>query len=375
MSGDPLPTPSEFIKAELERHQMLPSDLALVLGVSSQAVGQLLLGRRGISADMARALGEAFGVDAERILSIQKASEVATELARARKPDPRIAKTAKLVSTYPVREMIKRGWIDASNDTLSEQVCRFFGVSSIDEQPVLAHAAKKTSYDSITPSQLAWLFRANEIAREMVVPAYSESALRRAIQRLLELRVEPEEARHVPRTIAEAGVRLVLVQALPGAKIDGACFWLDQKSPVVAMSLRFDRIDNFWFVLRHELEHVLQGDGRDGDIMVDDLDISSSDDALPAIELRANEAASDFCVAKKEFDSWILRKAPFFSEKDLIGFSRRIGIHPGIVAGQLRRKINNYRLFSKFLVKVQDHVLPSATVDGWGHIAPTMRGS
>jgi HTH-type transcriptional regulator/antitoxin HigA len=47
-----------------------------------------------------------------------------------------------------------------------------------------------------------------------------------------------------------------MVEALPGSKIDGVCFWLNEVSPVVAVSSRFDRIDNFWFVLRNELEHV-----------------------------------------------------------------------------------------------------------------------
>ncbi|KAI1694314.1 hypothetical protein Ddc_22202 [Ditylenchus destructor] len=52
------------------------------------------------------------------------------------------------------------------------------------------------------------------------------------------------------------------VEALSGSKIDGACFWLDAHKPVIGMTLRFDRIDNFWFVLRHEIEHVLREDGR-----------------------------------------------------------------------------------------------------------------
>ncbi|MFX8692489.1 hypothetical protein ABTM44_18400, partial [Acinetobacter baumannii] len=78
---------------------------------------------------------------------------------------------------------------------------------------------------------------------------------------MAEMREAPEETRNVPRLLQEAGVRFVIVEGLPGSKIDGVCFWLDDKSPVIGMSLRFDRIDNFWFVLRHECAHVLHGHG------------------------------------------------------------------------------------------------------------------
>jgi HTH-type transcriptional regulator/antitoxin HigA len=164
----------------------------------------------------------------------------------------------------------------------------------------------------------------------------------------------------------------LIVQALPGAKIDGVCFWLNNgTSPVIGMSIRFDRIDNFWFVLRHEIEHVLRGDGRATEMIDSGLDMDTGVTIdLPPEEIAANNASLDFCVPKIEMDSWIARKAPFFSEKDLIGFARRIGVHPGLVAGQLRKRIDNYTLFRRYLVKVQHAVAPSSTVDGWGQVAP-----
>ena len=74
--------------------------------------------------------------------------------------------------------------------------------------------------------------------------------------------MSPEAAGKVPRILTESGIRFVIVEALSSSKIDGVCFWLDDFSPVIGLTLRFDRIDNFWFVLRHELEHVIQRHGR-----------------------------------------------------------------------------------------------------------------
>jgi len=367
-------TPAEFIRKELERRCWLQRDLAFILGIPETAVGMLITGRRGISAEMAKALAAAFDTSPEYILRLQKTAEVAAELSRARSPDPSIARKARIASLYPVREMVKRGWIDVDPAKLEMEVASFFGVGSPDELPQMQHAAKKTTYQESNPHQLAWLFRARAIAREMVVSNYSEKALRQVVEKLRPLMSAPEEVRHVPRLLSDCGVRYVLVESLPNAKIDGACFWVcNGQSPVIAMTLRFDRIDNYWFVLRHEIEHVLAGDGKH-DAMVDVVELDggagAGADALPACELHANAVASDFCVPKAQLESWVARKHPFYSEVDLIGFSRRLGVHPGIVAGQLRHRTKNYKLFAKFLAKVRPAVASSAVVDGWGQVAP-----
>ena len=180
---------------------------------------------------------------------------------------------------------------------------------------------------------------------------------------------EPEEVRHVPRILAEAGVRFVIVEPFPGSKIDGVCLWLNDKSPVIGMSLRLDRIDNFWFVLRHELEHVLQGDGKDSPI-VDEFDEQASSSDLPIEEQRANASAQEFCVPKNEMDDFVARLHPFYSDQRLRGFSRLIARHPGIVAGQLRQRIKRYDLFSKYLVRVRASLVEAALTDGYGRVAP-----
>src|SRR5439155_16267561 len=244
------------------------------------------------------------------------------------------------------------------------RVCRFFRIKNLDEQPVFAHAAKAVQYDERTALQWAWLYRAKELAEGTHSAPYSEGKLRDVLAKLRSLLMAPEEIRQVPHILAEAGVRLVIVEFLPGAKIDGATFWLND-IPVVALSIRFDRVDNFWFVLRHEIEHVLN---RDGQIL--DVELTEKfqrKEAVSAEEACANDEAAEFVVPKKELDSFIVRVRPLYSEQRILLFAKRIGDHPGLVVGQLQfRDEVPYTHFHKYLVKIREIVTQTALTDGWG---------
>jgi HTH-type transcriptional regulator/antitoxin HigA len=356
--------PGVYIKEEMDERGWSQRDLAFILGCSEQAINPILNGKRGISPDMAKAFGLAFDVPAEFFANLQQAYD----LSQARMPDPSVARRREMQTVYPVREMIRRGWIESSDANMLEvQLFKFFGEQEI---PYLAHAAKKTSYEErkIPAAQLAWLFRVRQIAQSISVPSYSEKALRSSLADLQQLLLSPEETRQVPRLLMECGVRFVIVEKLPSAKIDGVCFWLDRQSPVIGLSMQHDRIDNFWFVLRHEIEHVLRRHGQEEEII--DTDLDGQPGPISEEEGLANDAASDFCAPSDKLSSFLARKHPFYYEKDVIAFSRIMQRHPGIVIGQIRKRLGRWDYLTRHLVKVRQHVLPGSIADGWGQVVP-----
>jgi HTH-type transcriptional regulator / antitoxin HigA len=291
------------------------------------------------------------------------------QLSKVTVPDDKVARKARLYSNFPVREMTRRGWVHASEnvEVLEQRFCQFFSIKSVDASPQLCHNAKKTHATAdVTPLQLAWLFRVRAMANQHVVPAYTKTKLLAAVEKLKAFLLSPQEVRQVAPTLAEAGVRLAFVESLAGSKMDGACFWLDDRKPVIGMTLRFDRIDNFWFVLRHEIEHVLREDGRAENRAVIDTDVGDSSEELPECERQANAAGADFCVPNAELENFIARVQPYFSEEKVLRFAQHINVHPGLVVGQLQRRLARHDFLRKHQVKVRAFVLPSADVDGWG---------
>jgi HTH-type transcriptional regulator/antitoxin HigA len=368
--------PGTFIAEELEARGWTQVDLAYILGMSPQQLNPILNGKLGISPDMAAALGDAFDVPADFFANLQKQFG----LFRAKKPDPGVRTRANWLSVFPVREMIKRGWIeDADPSLLDLQMTRFFGKNRIEDIPfvgtgdILPHAARKADYDAVTAVQYAWLHRVKKVAERMEAPRFSVAALQKSLPSIRAHMQDKDDLIRIPEILRDCGVRFALVEALPGSKIDGVCVW-NEDQPAIGITTRMNRMDNFCFVVRHEIEHVLRGDGKAATFTpVDEFDYDVREtQGLAAEEARANEAASEFLIPFVKLESFVARKSPFISERDVIAFAARMEINPAIVVGQIQHRTQNYGWLRKYQTNIRDYLMDWPFKDGWGFQAPTL---
>lgn len=356
--------PGEFLREELDARGWTQTDLADILGKPATSLNLILTGKRGISPEVARGLAAALGTSPEYWLNL----ESSYQLWRVKTDDNSAAVSgrARLYSVAPIREMLRRGWIEPSDslEVLERRVLDFLEIKSLDDEPEFgAYAARKSaSYATMTPAEKAWMARVKQMARAAPVGRFSKEGFLEALARLKLVLHVPQEIRHVPRILAEAGIRFVVVQPLPGSRIDGACFWLDG-SPVVALSLRFDRIDYFWFTLLHELSHVSE---RELSFDVD-LDSKRADLERPENELKADVFAASYLVPQQKLEGFIARMRPLYSTRKIEGFAQTLKVHPGVVVGQLhhRREVV-WANFRRLLVPVREWVTANALTDGWG---------
>ena len=356
--------PGDFLREELEERGWTQDDLAAIMGKHVRTVHDLVVGKRGVTPETANSLAAALGTNAQFWLNLDSAYQ----LWRSKFDESdEVARRAHLYTIAPIKDMIRRGWIEPSDtiDLLEHEVKTFFQMVSLPAPPSFAHAARKsTAYDRITTPQKAWLFRCKHLSRYVDADKYTRRNLNHAMEQLKALMYSPQEIRQIPKVLGNAGIRLVVVEHLPGTKIDGAAFWLDD-GPVIAMSVRYDRIDNFWFTLLHELGHIAQ---RASSM---DVDLDALGEDLPKGEQLANAFAAEQAVPQAELDSLIARVGPLYSTERIQGFAQLHGIHPGIVVGQLhhRRQIvwSNFR---RLLVPIRSYITASAVADGWGTTFP-----
>jgi HTH-type transcriptional regulator/antitoxin HigA len=357
--------PGDLVREELEARGWTQTDLAEILGRPLRVVNEILSGRKAITPETAQGLGEAFGVGAQFWLNMESSYRLHVYRGKSNTAKM-VSRKAALYEKAPIKDMMKRRWIEPSEsiDVLEKQVDTFFA-----ERTLAAAARKSTPYDETTNAQRAWLYRVKHLAAAIDAGKYSKQKLLSGLGDLKALMAEPEEVRHVPRLLSDLGVRFLIVEHLPHTKIDGACVWL-KSSPVVVLSMRYDRIDSFWFTLAHELGHVVNKDQFSIDI---DLVTEKDAQDKPPQETRADHFAAQLLVPQEELDDFIARVDPLYSKNKIKGFAARIGVHPGIVVGQLhnRDKIS-YSHSREMLVKVRSLVLESSLTDGWGQIAPNL---
>ena len=354
--------PGEFIRDELEARGWTQEDLADIMGRPSNAVNRIINGTKAITPQTAKQLAAAFGTSAEVWMNLESAYRLALD--RAKHHD--VERRAALYSKVPVSDIVRRHWIAQcdTTDALEREVLRFLDIECLDDTPLLSAAARKSAEDT-TPAQIAWLCRVKHLADAMPCPPFSPALVERHLDALHALTASEHEIRNVPRVLERMGIRFLVVQPLPRTKIDGYTLWIDDK-PVIALSLRYDRIDGFWHTLAHELAHV-----RNRDTTLVDVDLVGPGRRRPAddIEQRANREASEWLVPPSLLESFMVRTRPRYSKRRIIQFANLHKIHPGIIVGQLQfREEIEWRHNREMLVSVRDILTESALTDGWGHV-------
>lgn len=337
-----LPSVVEAIRFRMEQMSMRPRDLIPYIG-SAARVSEILAGKRSLTLKMARTLHRDLGIPADILLQAE-GGELPEE------------DTSLEWSRFPIAAMLKAGWFSAFDGGVNDAKERaedlmrhlFARVCPGGLRPALLRAGTRGEAEMDLYALTAWQARVQEIARgqSLSIPYRREAVNRDFIREVVRLSYLDEGPRLVRDFLGKSGIHFVVLNHLPRTHLDGAAMKGPDGRPIVALTLRHDRLDNFWFCLAHELAHVaLHLDIDDDTQFFDDLDLRG--DGRDQIERAADDLAEDSLI---DNDVW-KRSAVAQSghPRDAQQLASSLRINPAIIAGRVRFETRNYRTLTQFV--------------------------
>lgn len=338
-----LPDPITAIRFRMEEQGLRPKDLATYLGGANR-VSEVLAGRRALTVGMIQKLHRELGIPAEVLVN---GSDRRTEIERDEEAVPQLSSAAFKV-------MWKRGWLPRFRGSLSEAkqkagqlLQRFFTFGSeLDAVPALA---RQKVHGGATQDQFALLAWKTRVLQRAVAEnpdtkfnsAAFTAALLKQIAGVSRLKNGPTVAIDL---LKSNGIAVVIEPHLPGTFLDGAALKLPDDRPVIGLTLRYDRLDYFWFTLFHELGHVLKhlATGK-AEGFVDDLKLPAKNKC----EREADDFARKILVPKHDWKRFVA--AGKFDHESVRREAKRMVIDASILAGRLRMEQKDFRILSSLV--------------------------
>lgn len=322
-----LPDPVEAIRFRMEQQGLAPKDLIPYLGSRSR-VSEVLAGKRPLTLSMIRSLHRGLGIPASSLLGDRSKADDELDLDWNR---------------VPFSEMKRRGWINRLPRNASD-----------------AKDLLESWMEPLRPGELAPLYRRHvrsakavdheklavwtaQVAKQASAhppsgtfdPSWSPEFLKE-VARISIFKDGPSLAREF---LEQHGIAMIIEPAL-SSWLDGAAMKY-RNIPIIALTLRHDRLDNFWFVVMHELVHLFRHLASEAASFYDDLD---SDDHADPREVEADTLAGEILIPA---DEWRLSPASKLRSAEAANhLAQRLRIHPAIVAGKVRKTYKDYRVLS-----------------------------
>ena len=257
---------------------------------------------------------------------------------------------APALSKYAA-DMVELGWLssDASkDDSLRSQTIVTLLHGFPQSSPALLRGSLEIAEVKAIkdPRLTAWLAHLNWLStKERFESPYELGQVSiETLQQIAKMSVHDDGPLRAVKFLRKLGVSVHISKAIPGTRVDGCAFWCLADRPLIGLSLRYDRLDNFWFSLLHECAHVALHVTGPNQAYADDFLVR---DVLEDAEVEANLVAADAAIPRaiwKRSDA-----SRWATPANIQRVAREAGVHQSIAAGRVRYERNDYTLFGKLI--------------------------
>ena len=326
---------AEIIKMRMEERGMSQRDLAPIIGSRSR-VSEILTGRRDITISIARALYKHLDIPADILLQ-----------------EPTRVSEGETINwgRFPIREMMKKGWIEHARDPskhAKELIWPLRQAAGVEHAVLLPRKNDQNRVNAkVNPyALLAWQWQVRKEAIATNPPKYRKGTVTPELMQKV-ARMSPRKSG--PRDAAEfltenCGIPVVYVPHLSRTYLDGAVFFL-QERPIVGITLRYNRIDSFWYTLMHELSHIYLHSDLSQEGYIDDMTMHVDEEN--SVEKAADDLAGQSLIPDKEWEVSGILDSP--TPQDVTALAMEIGVNPAVIAGRIRYETGEYRKLSQFV--------------------------
>ena len=368
---DALQSEFENLSLQIQEYKTLKSGTIEILKASTlEELPNILMRARIVKGLSQRKLAELIGLKEQQIqryeaeeyasANLSRLAEVAnalqlniSEVAEFKKlQEPLNINIGDLAwDQFPIKEMYRRNWFEGFSGSLktaidnAEELITQFVTSSFNK-PIYNAARQRIRLGGNVNryALLAWQCRLIMLARKrgLKTKFKQQTISDNWLNKLVKLSHQKNGPQEAVDYLEKAGIRLIIIPHLPSTYLDGVALLLPD-GPVIGMTLRYDRLDNFWFVLFHELVHIKKHLHKGKvEIIFDDLEVEAD-----GIEKEADECAGKILIPEEKWETALARYV--ISEETITEFAKEIEVSPAIVAGKIRREAENYTILTDMI--------------------------
>ncbi|MCB0496170.1 MAG: ImmA/IrrE family metallo-endopeptidase [Cyclobacteriaceae bacterium] len=361
--GNKFQSPGQALKYFLEEKNWTQEDLSYILSISLKHTNEMVKDKKSISIEIARLLENVFSWSAQEWMSLSTTYQLRSGFDNEK--SELVKKRAEFAQYMPLNELIKKGWLNKyeTKEQLEKQIRKFWGIPT-NEEIDLSFLGQKVNNLRYKTSEayndrfnsyhaIIWAQMAHNYAQRMQVSPFNKQGLIELMDSMHTYTKSPNGIKRFIGDLSSVGVKFVFLSHLSKTYLDGAAF-LSEDGPVVALTGRYDRIDNFWFTLAHELSHVVLHltNGKSKFIFVDDTTKKGNSEA----EEEANKLAEKILLQREIFE-YFNDFLNYITEDKVIDFSNTYKLHPAIVVGILAfNDVVSYSNLQRFKEPVRNRI-------------------
>jgi len=333
--------PGEVLKDELEEREIKQKDFASDIGIPVTQLNEIINGKRIVSSELAIILEAALGVSASFWTNLQ----ANFDLAKARSNEKVVTRKESVQLWANIKQYINVNYLRKVNElgdnieSNIEKVKLIFNINDWNEIESLKersgiHYFRKSQLLNINQDNLTtWINYVKYCAQFEKVDKYNPKDIYSLLEVLKKIFLKEDILNNTKNALSNYGIKFFAKDKLEGVNVDGVTFW-SFDNPVIVLTLRHNRIDNFVFTLFHELAHIHLHLIENKDIVIIDNTEEDESSEKQIVEDEANEFASNNLIDK---DLWkdFIRKTYRFDDETIINFSQFVEVPPAIVRGRL----------------------------------------